>query len=48
MIYRELTFAERRLDYFLQAAGKEELRESDCGIEVDGSVPCARQFRSVY
>ena len=35
-VYREVSTTERRIDSFIESLRKEELREGDCGREVDG------------
>lgn len=35
-VYREVLKTEKRVDAFIEALRKEELREGDCGREVDG------------
>lgn len=41
-VYREVAGTERRVDGFIEALRKEELRESECGKEIDGCVSLAR------
>jgi dynactin 1 len=38
-IYSELSSAEKKVDSFIESLRREELREADCGREVDGCVP---------
>lgn len=35
-VYREVLKTENRVDAFIEALRKEDLREADCGREVDG------------
>lgn len=35
-VYREVSPTEKRIDSFVEALRKEELREVECGREVDG------------
>ena len=37
-VCREVAGTEKRLDAFIESLRKEELRETDCGREIDGSV----------
>ncbi|KPV72878.1 uncharacterized protein RHOBADRAFT_38979 [Rhodotorula graminis WP1] len=43
-VYREVAGTERRVDSFIEALRKEELRESECGKEIDGFIAQAEHL----
>lgn len=45
-VYREVSGTEKRLDAFIESLRKEELREADCGREIDGLVFSLRLVHS--
>ncbi|GAA5897736.1 hypothetical protein JCM8208_000245 [Rhodotorula glutinis] len=47
-VYREVAGIERRVDSFIEALRKEELRESECGKEVDGFIAQAEHLAETH
>jgi len=50
-VYREVLGTEKRIDYFIEALKKEELKEVECGKEIDRcastfSLPCVNRSRA--
>ncbi|GJN94727.1 hypothetical protein Rhopal_007818-T1 [Rhodotorula paludigena] len=47
-VYREVAPIERRIDVFIEALRREELREADCGKEVDGFIAQAEHLAETH
>ncbi|KAK4702285.1 dynactin 1, partial [Phenoliferia sp. Uapishka_3] len=47
-VYREVVGTEKRLDSFIEMLRKEELRETECGREVDGFIAQAEHLAELH